>query len=996
MMSDHKGKDRTIFWMALRSLLLVLTVEMLLLAGSLVVGGVIQTLNKNAQDILSKQVENRGSYLANEMALNWSNLNVISDRVDASLQEILDSREMTVEEFAESGDGASLINEVCQNLIDTMYGNHVSGIFMLINTKSMEEAAAGTVQGIYLRDLDPTSMPSERHADILVERAPVEVVRSGYLATDTSWQPVFSAADSVEQPFFYKPYQAAVEGKGKLSAEACGYWTTQTYSLSGDNREAIAYSQPLILPDGTVYGVIGVEILTDYLRALLPSGELLERERGSYMLACGTEEGGLSPVVLSSEALSRGSLDELQFFFTDENKNAMADAQNEYYGAVRSMVLYSRNAPFDSDKWYLVGFAEEDDLYAFAIQVERTLMASFIGTILIGLVGIFLVSYRLSKPIHMLSGEVEKAKQTGRQLSLPSTGIREIDQFSNAITDMQQEVADSATRFMQIIHMSSVDLAGYELREGSDRVFVTANYFPLMGAENVDIENLTVDKFRQIKTEVKKNITSRAAEDGSTIYAMPQENGKIKYLRSSTTQDGNKLVGLLEDITASTLEKKQIERERDSDILTKLYGRQGFRREAEELFAQPQVMKHAALLMIDLDNLKTTNDRYGHNFGDLYIQTAARCFQENTPPGTLCARMGGDEFQILFYGFDDRETIRECLDKLYQAIGKVDFVLPGGQNMGLSASGGYAWYPEDSDSLPTLMKYSDFAMYQVKRSKKGQLKEFDSEAWKQQISEDQSRLEFHQMLDARKIAYHFQPIFRADDGTVYGYEALMRVDMPSLREPKMVLQIAKEEGLMKEIERLTMFMATESYVALLDKGVVSKTAFLFINSIANEDLTEEDEKEYHERFAEIQDRIIIEITETENLEMELIRKKSAAEGFTGIFALDDYGSGYNSELNLLTLNPRYVKVDVSIVRDIDVDENKQQIVRNIVAYAHERDMKIIAEGIETETEMKKLLELNVDLLQGFYLARPGAVPPALSEDAKLLLWDQRQSSENRE
>lgn len=988
-MSGHKGKDRTIFWMALRSLLLVLMVEMLLMAGSLIVGGVIQTLNRNARDILSKQVENRESYLANDMAINWSNLNVISDKVDSCLQEILADRGMTAAEFAESGESALLINEVCQDMIDTMYSKQVSGIFMLINTEGLGEAAPETVQGIYLRDLDPKSMPSDLHADILVERAPVAVVRAGYLATDTSWQPVFSTADSIDQPFFHKPYQAAVEGKGKLSAEACGYWTTQTYSLSGDNRKAIAYSQPLILPDGTIYGVIGVEILADYLQTLLPSGELLEREYGSYMIACGTEEGALSPVVLSSERLPDSGMDELKFLFTDQKKMAVQDEENEYYGAARSMTLYSRNAPFDSDKWYLVGFAKEDDLYAFAIQVQRTLMASFVGTILIGLLGIFLVSYRLSKPIHMLSGEVEKAKQTGAQLSLPSTGIREIDQFSSAIMQMQQEVADSATRFMQIIRMSSVDLAGYELREGSDRVYVTANYFPLMGAENVDIDNLTVDQFRQIKADIKKNITSRTAEDGSTIYAMQQENGKVKYLRSTTTQDGNKLVGLLEDVTASTLEKKQIERERDSDILTKLYGRQGFRREAEELFGQPEVMKHAALLMIDLDNLKTTNDRFGHNFGDLYIQTAARCFQENTPEGTLCGRMGGDEFQILLYGFDDRETIRKSLDKLYQAIGEVEFVLPDGQNMGLSASGGYAWYPEDSDNLSALMKYSDFAMYQVKRTKKGKLKEFDSEAWKQQMSEDQSRLEFHQMLDAGKITYHFQPIFQANGGEVYGYEALMRVDMPSLREPKMVLQIAREEGLMGEIEKLTMFKATESYMALLDKGAVPQSAFLFINSIANEDMTEEDEKEYHDRFGQLQDRVIIEITETENLEMELIRKKSAAEGFTGIFALDDYGSGYNSELNLLTLNPHYVKVDVTIVRDIDVDENKQQIVRNIVQYAHERDMKIIAEGIETGSEMKKLLELDVDLLQGFYLAKPGAVPPALSEDARLLLWDRR-------
>ncbi len=545
---------------------------------------------------------------------------------------------------------------------------------------------------------------------------------------------------------------------------------------------------------------------------------------------------------------------------------------------------------------------------------------------------------------------------------------------------------------MQIIKMSSVDLAGYELKEGSDRVYVTDNYFPLMGAENVDIENLTVDKFREIKMEVKKNLTARIAEDGSTIYTMPQENGRVRYLRSSTTQDGNRLVGLLEDVTAATMEKKQIERERDSDILTKLYGRQGFRREAEELFIQPGVMKHAALVMIDLDNLKTTNDRFGHNFGDLYIQAAARCFQENTPEGTLCARMGGDEFIILFYGFDDREQIRECLDRLYRAIGEVDFILPDGKNMGLSASGGYAWYPEDTSDLSMLIKYADFAMYQVKRMKKGQLREFDHKAWEQQMSEDQSRIEFHQMLETRKITYHYQPIFRAGDGEIFGYEALMRVDVPSLRNPEIVLQIAKEEGMMGEIEKLTMFMASERYVELLDQGLVSPEAHLFLNSIANEDMTEEDERQYHERFARIQDRVVVEITETENLEIELIRKKSRAEGFTGIFALDDYGSGYNSELNLLALNPHYVKVDVTIVRDIDVDENKQQVVRNIVEYGHTRDMQIIAEGIETGAELTKLLELGVDLLQGYFLARPGAVPPALSEDARLLLWEQRQNS----
>lgn len=988
MSDDRKERGRSIFRIAMSSLLAVLAAEMLLLLGSLAMSGVIQTINQNAKDILAKQVENRGSYLAVNMTQKWSNLDSLTNKVDECVAGMLASGELTMEDFDRPGGGASLIGELCPDLIDTMYSRQVSGIFMLLNTKSLTDDAPETVHGIYLRDLDPASTASEQHADILVERAPVDVVRGNYLATDTGWQPAFSAEDSVEQPFFHMPFQAAYDKGGVIEASSYGYWTTETYQLSGDHKKAIAYSQPLVLPDGTVYGVIGVELLTDYLQTLMPCDELLEQELGSYMLVClNGKDGSLRPLVLSSTLLSRNKVDEMTFTFADPERTIAVDARQEYYGAARQLQLYSRNAPFDADQWYLVGMGRRSDLFAFSAQIRRTLAICFFATMLIGLVGILLVSYRLSKPIHLLSDEVKKAEEQGALPSLSRTGIREIDRFSDAIAHLQQEVMDSATRFTQIMRMSSVDMAGYELKEGSDKVFVTENYFPLMGANDVDSKNLTVDRFREIKLEIKKNLTSKAMEDGSTVYAMNQPDGKVRYLRSSSTQDGDRLVGLLEDVTVATLEKKQIERERDSDVLTKLYGRQGFRREADELFARPEVMKQAALLMIDLDNLKTTNDRFGHNFGDLYIQTAARCFQENTPQGTLCARMGGDEFVILFYGFDEKEEIAACLQKLYQAIGEVEFVLPDGYNMGLSASGGYACYPQDSDSLSTLLKYADFAMYQVKRTKKGQLREFDMEAWKQQMSEDQVRIEFHQMLQSKKISYHFQPIFRAENGTVYGYEALMRVDMPSLVNPQVVLQIAREEGCMAEIEKLTMFVATESYMKLLEKGLVSEDAFLFINSIANEDMTEEEEQEYHRRFGKIQNRVIIEVTETENMELSLIRKKSEAEGFTGIFALDDYGSGYNSELNLLTLNPRYVKVDVTIVRDVDVDENKQQIVKNIVEYGHQRDMKIIAEGIETGAELKKLLELGADLLQGFYLARPGAVPPALSEDARLLLWD---------
>ena len=221
----------------------------------------------------------------------------------------------------------------------------------------------------------------------------------------------------------------------------------------------------------------------------------------------------------------------------------------------------------------------------------------------------------------------------------------------------------------------------------------------------------------------------------------------------------------------------------------------------------------------------------------------------------------------------------------------------------------------------------------------------------------------------------------------------MRVPYPTLGSPETVLRLAREEGRMHDVECLTIFRSSECYMALLERGAVEKDALLFINSIANESMTEEEEQRYHEEYAVLQQRVVIEITEADHMDMELVHKKSRVEGFSGIFALDDYGSGYNSEINLLELHPRFVKVDISIVRGVDSDHNKQQIVNNIVDYAHKRDMLVVAEGLETAEELRMALELDVDLLQGFFLARPGEVPPAISEEALRIIREHRSAQQ---
>lgn len=102
-------------------------------------------------------------------------------------------------------------------------------------------------------------------------------------------------------------------------------------------------------------------------------------------------------------------------------------------------------------------------------------------------------------------------------------------------------------------------------------------------------------------------------------------------------------------------------------------------------------------------------------------------------------------------------------------------------------------------------------------------------------------------------------------------------------------------------------------------------------------------------------------------------------------ALDDYGSGYNSDRILLLISPKFIKIDMDIIRNIDSDPDKCKIVENIVNYAHERDMKLIAEGIETIDEFKQVIKLKVDYLQGFLLAKPQYLPPRIQEDVIKLI-----------
>lgn len=985
-----KKREKSIFRTILTSMLLVLVIEIVLLVAAISISRVGNQLNQNAVDILKKQVDNRDSYLESVLTSD-QDLAALSERINENAQELIDSGDIDIRNIGKNKqDYLPLMKSISEIMINSMRRRSVTGIYVAFNTEDLDEKDQNEIiPTLYIRDLDPDSLPPEKNTDLLMERSPVEMVKAMGISTDKGWKPELDLSDESTKKIIYPTFQAAYKDHGQLNAADYGHWTTAEYTLAGDDRPAIAYSIPLIFSDGTVYGVLGVEMLSEYLQTQMPYEELQNGDAGTYILAYTKSSLKDDEIVIQGIAgISGKSSSEEKMFRNGKlklKKNNYGDyelnlAGNKYCMAVNPLQLYSRNAPFSGEQWVLIGAVETGQLFSFSMHVLKILMGTILMTVFVGIISSLVVSLRLARPVRKLSAEVAEAqKNNSTKLTFSTTGIRELDRFAEAITRMSQDMVTVSTKFLRIMEMASVELGGFEVRTDTKTVYVTDNFFSMLGMERK--ENLRADAFIEIMRDFDRKSSYTIGSDNSKVYCVKHADGEIRYVRMEINKEMNRRIGLVEDVTKVTRERMNIEHERDYDTLTGLYNRRAFQRESEKLFREhPEKLKHAAFVMIDMDNLKYTNDNFGHDFGDRYIYEAGKGFADYTPKGTLCSRISGDEFNLLFYGYDSQDEIRKVIAEVKAAVSRKCVVLPSGRKMFLSISGGVSWYPENTTDLKLMKKYADFAMYQVKRSSKGDFQEFDPVIYNRSASEEQQRKQFRLLIRREETRYYYQPIVSAVTGKVRALEALMHIDMPMLKSPEDVVRLAKEEKCLHELERLTFFQAAEGYIRLREKGDVRGDELLFINSIASQAMTEEESREFNNRYGELQPQLVLEITEQESLTEEALEKKNLS-GFLGVVALDDYGSGYNSEKSLLALSPQYIKVDMSIIRDIDTDQDKEQIVVNIVNYAHQRGMYIVAEGIETPAELEKVLELGVDLLQGYYLARPAEVPEEINPEA---------------
>lgn len=224
------------------------------------------------------------------------------------------------------------------------------------------------------------------------------------------------------------------------------------------------------------------------------------------------------------------------------------------------------------------------------------------------------------------------------------------------------------------------------------------------------------------------------------------------------------------------------------------------------------------------------------------------------------------------------------------------------------------------------------------------------------------------ILDDNLLDYYFQPIVSAVDGEVYAYEALMRSRTDTKVSPLSIIKYAAMQERLSDIECATFL----NVLRIIDERTDSlNEKRVFINSIPGVKIEESAASDMNRLLADHADKVVVELTEEAELkDSELVKLKDKLEKLHINIAVDDYGTGYSNVSNLLRYMPDYVKIDRSLISDIHEYPQKQHFVREIIDFCHDNGIKALAEGVETADELRTVIHLGADLIQGFYTAKP--------------------------
>jgi diguanylate cyclase (GGDEF)-like protein/PAS domain S-box-containing protein len=551
-----------------------------------------------------------------------------------------------------------------------------------------------------------------------------------------------------------------------------------------------------------------------------------------------------------------------------------------------------------------------------------------------------------------------------------AAGVFDHAQEGILITDTQGNIIDANDTFLALTGYSREEILGR-----NPRFLATGDHGP------------------EFYREMWQALTDEGAWRGELINRRKDGTRYVQQTSISAVKDERgrvrRYIGLSSDITELKESQERLKQMAYFDALTGLPNRRMLSDRLAHAIAQAQRNENLlAIAYLDLDGFKPVNDTWGHAAGDLLLQEAARRLMASVRAGDSVSRLGGDEFVVLLGNIAHIDECEIALERIRVSLA-TPFVLAEGEAK-LSASIGVTLYPMDGADPDTLIRHADQAMYLAKESGRNRYALFDPEHDRLSEARRESQKAILDAINNDQLRLHYQPKANMRTGEVYGAEALVRWQHPErgLLYPGEFLPVVEFVGLqgqlgdwvMREALRQLEVWAAERrpLVLSINVGADQLQAAGFVDSLRY--LLA---KHPSVKAASLE----LEILETAALH-DLIQVASVMEACQALgvsFSIDDFGTGYSSLTYLKQLQADTLKIDQSFVRDMLEDPEDLAIVDGIIGLASAFRRKVVAEGVESASHGRMLIQLGCDLAQGYGIARP---MPADAMPAWIEAWQQ--------
>lgn len=466
-----------------------------------------------------------------------------------------------------------------------------------------------------------------------------------------------------------------------------------------------------------------------------------------------------------------------------------------------------------------------------------------------------------------------------------------------------------------------------------------------------------------------ERISKSPVEGQKHIYKFT-DGSTSRYIKMNIYESSDEWLGFVQDFTRQITDINERQSFVEYDPITRLPSYPSFSQKIKKILPEIQ---HACLATIYINGIDKLGSYLTVDNTNSCITSVAEALKSFASDTLIIGSKSNYEICVFFCDCD-KMSIYNILNSMDEAVQNCiltdDFgeIIDISDKSRISLSIGCASFPEEASDFNMLVNYSEFALFEARTDKRSVINWFSEENYVREKDSYRNAQTFSRIVQENLLTYYLQPIVETQTGEIVAYEALMRTVGDIKMAPKQILKIGEAQNDLYAIEKLTFFNTMK---LLSDNQQIFENRKLFINCLPNHLLTDEDFNELYLTYGELLEKTVIEIVEESASSAKGIETLKKRCGFArAMLAIDDYGTGYSNSSNLLHYSPDYIKIDRSLISDIHNDLKKQQLVTSVIEFCHDNQLKSLAEGVETLQELKTVIRLGVDLVQGYYTSKP--------------------------